>query len=412
MDEQITRAEQNLLLLQTAIPSSEKFYIWCYADDGHCIATSCPAEDRDLLERTFSILGGVEKAIACASSPDDRPSMIGSPIGMQWAIAFETERRRNLFFIMGPVFYAPPAETQIRKILSPYRDSLERGCWATELLRRLPDMPVMPFAIFIRYATMVHNMLTGRQSDVSFLYDPASALEAPRPIAPPRKRDRTKVYLAEQALLGAVRTGDMNYQSALQMSSSLSHGVHIQGREPLQQAKISVIVFTSLVCRAAMEGGLSPEIAYPLGDSYIESVLSSRDSGELSRLSLAMYHDFICRVHHLRSNPALSPAIQKCCDYIELSLTRKIQAADLAALTGYSEYYLTEKFKKETGMPLLLYIRHARIERAKTLLATSELSIAQIAEQLAFSTPNYFIRCFREDTGCSPAQYRKQTKNR
>ena len=161
-----------------------------------------------------------------------------------------------------------------------------------------------------------------------------------------------------------------------------------------------------------MEGGLSPEIAYPLGDSYIEAAENSRDTGELNELTLTMYHDFIYRVHHLHINPDCSPAIQKCCDYIELNLGKKICISDLANLTGYTEYYLTEKFKKETGVPLFLYIRRAKTERAKMLLASTDLSVQQIAEKLAFSTQNYFIRCFREDAGCSPAQYRKDAKSR
>ena len=412
----MTHAEQNLQFLQAAIPSNEKFYLWAYADDGHVIATSCPEAEQDLFHHAFCIFGGVEKALSCAVSRKDRPSLIGSPIGMQWAVTFETARKDNLFFVIGPVFYAPPTKAQLREALRPYRDSIENGSWAVELIRRSSEMPVMPYAIFTRYAVMVHNTLTGRHSEVYDLFDipgaQASVSAIPAASAPPRKRDRTKVYQAEQALLGMVRRGDINYQGALNLSSSLSPGVPVQGRDPLRQAKISIIVFTSLVCRAAMEGGLSPEIAYPLGDSYIEAAENSRDTGELNELTLTMYHDFIYRVHHLHINPDCSPAIQKCCDYIELNLDKKIRISDLANLTGYTEYYLTEKFKKETGVPLFLYIRRAKTERAKMFLASTDLSVQQIAEKLAFSTQNYFTRCFREDVGCSPAQYRKDTKSR
>ena len=209
-------------------------------------------------------------------------------------------------------------------------------------------------------------------------------------------------------MLQMVRNGDINYQGIFQNVVSGSPGVPIRGQDPLRQVKTSIIVFTSLVCRAAMEGGLSPEIAYPLGDSYIQSVEDCRDSGELSALAHTMYHDFIYRVHHLRVNPNYSHAIQKCCDYIELSLDRKIRTEDLAALVGYTEYYLTEKFKKETGQSLSSYIRYAKVERAKVLLENTELSIREVSEQLAFNTVNYFIQSFRDTTGYSPAQYRKR----
>ena len=125
-----------------------------------------------------------------------------------------------------------------------------------------------------------------------------------------------------------------------------------------------------------------------------------------------MYHDFIYRVHHLRTNPDYSHAIQKCCDYIELSLDRRVHTAELAALVGYSEYYLTEKFKKETGQSVSSYIRYAKVERAKLLLESGDLSVREIAEKLAFNTVNYFIQCFRDTTGYTPAQYRKKFKKK
>ena len=133
-----------------------------------------------------------------------------------------------------------------------------------------------------------------------------------------------------------------------------------------------------------------------------------RDSGELSAMAHAMYHDFVYRVHYLRMNSNYSYAVQKCCDYIELSMNRKIRTADLAALVGYTEYYLTEKFRKETGKSISAYVKDAKIERAKLMLAATKDPVAKIAETLAFNTPNYFIQCFREKEGITPAQYRKR----
>ena len=172
--------------------------------------------------------------------------------------------------------------------------------------------------------------------------------------------------------------------------------------------KISVIVFTTLVSRAAMEGGLSPEIAYALGDSYINRAEKSRDPKEIAKLATDMYEDFIRRVHELGIRPDYSLAVRKCCDYLELHFQETISLKELAGLTGYSEYYLTEKFKKETGETINAYIRRKKIERAKILLLTTDLTVSEIAEKLSFCTPNYFIQCFREDTGLTPARFRKE----
>ena len=376
MDPRMTEGEQNLLLLQKLIPREEKLYVWCYNFSGDMSASSCPEEEEMIFDQAFRLLGGLTQALSFAESPEnEKPVIIGSPIGMQWAVTFEPNRNHGLIFVTGPVFYTSPLEKQIRSSFRSLPFSRENRILENELCRLLPDLPVIPYAVFIRYVLMVHNTLTGQQLGLDALVAEGAG-EHRVPDRSAGQHDRTKVYLAEKAL------------------------------------QTSLVVFITIVTRAAMEGGLSPEIAYPLGDSYIQSVEDCNDSGELSALAHAMYHDFIYRVHYLHANPNYSHAIQKCCDYIELSLDRKIKISDLAALVGYSEYYLTEKFRKETGQSLNSYIRTVKVERAKLLLRSTDLTIREISERLAFSTVNFFIKSFRDTTGETPAQYRKEDRHK
>ena len=53
-------------------------------------------------------------------------------------------------------------------------------------------------------------------------------------------------------------------------------------------------------------------------------------------------------------------------------------------------------------------IQAQTVNRARILLETTDLSVLEIAERLAFNTPNYFIQCFRDLEGTSPAKYRKK----
>ena len=320
-------------------------------------------------------------------------------------VTLEEERKTSLIFVIGPVFYAPPDLKKLHTL--PYAAD---ASWIPEVAGLGNGLPVMSHAVFSRYLLMVHNILTGQQLGMEALEPRISAPDGVHD-SPAGTRNRMQIYQAEQALLQMVRDGEINYQKVLQTSISLSPGVPVQGRDPLRQMKTSLTVFITLVSRAAMEGGLSPEIAYSLGDSYIQTVENCRDSGELAAIGPAMYHDFIYRVHHVRSNPNYSHAIQKCCDYIELSLDRRIRTSDMAALVGYTEYYLTEKFRRETGKAISTYIRDARIARAKVILESTQLSVAEVADRLAFNTPNYFIQCFRSVTGCTPAQYRKRFRH-
>ena len=224
----------------------------------------------------------------------------------------------------------------------------KRFSWSKQLCDRINEIPLISYAVFTRYVILVHNALTGEQIGFGDIDRPSDTSGTKAAFSSAGSRNRLAVYQAEQALLQAVRDGNIAYHDALQQSASLSPACRPPVFELLRQVKTSLIVFTTLVTRAAMEGGLSPEIAYPLGDYYIQMTENSHDTGELSVLGNTMLHDFIYRVHHLKGNPNYSHAVQKCCDYIELSLNRKITAAGVAALVGYSEYYLTEKFMVET----------------------------------------------------------------
>lgn len=409
MPEALTRGEQNLYLLQSLIPDRESFYIWCYAAEGRLLGGSCPAGIRETLDLAFRALGGYDKMLGYAAAEENTvPKLIGSSIGLTWAVTLETERKRSLIFVIGPVFHAPADGPGIRNTLLAEAGFGPGKEWVEPFCALIPLLPVMSWAVFARYVMLVHNTLTGQQLGLEALHS-EKAFEGSRQEAVVSRRNRLEIYQSEKAMLEMVRRGDINYFSAFSHSSSLSPGVPVRGRDPLRQMKTSVTVFTTLVTRAAMEGGLSPEIAYPLGDSYIQTAEDCRDSGELSSLANAMYHDFIYRVHQLHANPNYSHAIRKCCDYIELSLDRRIQAKDLAALVGYTEYYLTEKFKSETGLSVSDYVRQAKINRAKTLLLTTSLTVSQVAERLAFSTPNYFIHVFRELEGCTPAVFRQRS---
>lgn len=70
--------------------------------------------------------------------------------------------------------------------------------------------------------------------------------------------------------------------------------------------------------------------------------------------------------------------------------------------------YLNDLVKKETGVTAKKYIINQLMTEARRLLQYSELPVAEIAWQLGFDDPSYFIRLFRNETGISPLAFRKQ----
>ncbi len=89
------------------------------------------------------------------------------------------------------------------------------------------------------------------------------------------------------------------------------------------------------------------------------------------------------------------------------NVTSKLTVGEICERLHYNKSYLFRTFKRDTGSTVIAYFTRLKMEQAKQYLREGELNVAQIAELLAFDTPNYFTKTFRKVTGYSPLQYRK-----
>ena len=93
--------------------------------------------------------------------------------------------------------------------------------------------------------------------------------------------------------------------------------------------------------------------------------------------------------------------------YINDHLDRNLSLAELAALVQMSPYYFASLFKQSMGLAPHQYVTKCRIERAKQLLKTRELTIIEICQQVGFQSQSHFTRVFRRYTATTPKAYRE-----
>ena len=96
-------------------------------------------------------------------------------------------------------------------------------------------------------------------------------------------------------------------------------------------------------------------------------------------------------------------------NYIYQHYDEDLNLEMLAEKVYLSSGYLSFIFKKETGMNLNRYIRVFRMEKAKDLLCSTNMKVAQVSEKVGFAYVSYFCRSFRDYYGSSPESYRKGT---
>ncbi len=101
--------------------------------------------------------------------------------------------------------------------------------------------------------------------------------------------------------------------------------------------------------------------------------------------------------------------IQKVSEYVQ----KNFQNADLEFISkecGLSYSYLSRIFKRVMKKSFTEYVNYIRITEAQRLLASSERSITEIAQDVGFSTASYFIDIFKKQTSTTPLQFRNNLK--
>lgn len=93
--------------------------------------------------------------------------------------------------------------------------------------------------------------------------------------------------------------------------------------------------------------------------------------------------------------------------YLDEHLQEPLSMRDVADYLHMNASYFSVLFKEQTGLTFSEYLTRRRIQRAKELLASTRLSIAEIAEEVGYQTSKYFVKVFRMLESVSPGQYRQ-----
>ena len=95
-------------------------------------------------------------------------------------------------------------------------------------------------------------------------------------------------------------------------------------------------------------------------------------------------------------------------DYIETHLSHDLSVNSICDKFYISRAKLYRLSAENFGMGISDYITYMRIEKAKSLLTSTDISISAVAEEAGYSEQNYFSRIFKKHTGLSPKEYRKK----
>ncbi|MEK6302457.1 MAG: AraC family transcriptional regulator [Acidobacteriota bacterium] len=83
---------------------------------------------------------------------------------------------------------------------------------------------------------------------------------------------------------------------------------------------------------------------------------------------------------------------------------------EIASAAYLSEYHFARLFKEIIGVTPHVYLANLRLERARKLLAETELPISEVASMVGYHSQSHFTKIFKSITGTTPGAYRDSSR--
>lgn len=213
-------------------------------------------------------------------------------------------------------------------------------------------------------------------------------------------------YALEQEICRLIANGDKENSASILAEINAAPRA-LLAPDPVRSLKNSLIASCTFMTRAAISGGVSPDEAFTLSDSFIQRMEACTAIEQLLPFEGEMIRVFTARVNQL-CNAKYSQTVRQVMSYIENHLSEPMCLDEIAEHVYVNPHYLCGLFKKETGEPLFSYIQRKRVEESRSFIRYSNSSIAEIAVFYQFCSQSHFGKAFKKYTRITPGAYRDQ----
>lgn len=318
----------------------------------------------------------------------------------------------DLSILFGPAPLYPCSSSSCMRILQTMDQPEDR---LNELLHWIHMIPVYDS---VRFQKMLHFLdfaINGvSEMRIQYIDDP-SENPAPRPEADistthhfTEHVDVIQETILEHQMLSLVESGNI-----LELQKSIHTLYHWSAQPDIHTLNADrylrniFIGSNSMVCRAAIRGGLSASVALDLSDRFIAQIESCKNYDEILMFLSQMFITYTKAVAEAKLPESDSPIVRRIMRNIRDHIYEPLSPTDIALNLHMDLSYLCHHFKEQTGQTISSCINEIKITESKRLIRTTDLSLAQIAMQMGYSSQNYFHRVFKKVTGMTPKAYAK-----
>lgn len=208
----------------------------------------------------------------------------------------------------------------------------------------------------------------------------------------------------ERELIRRVAAADQ--EGAAKLLNEILGAVFFDNSYDFDAVRARTLELMVLLSRAALEGGAEADEVFGLNHQHLKEIDGIRSLDALSHWLSRILRRFTDCVFVLKDVKHVD-VLQKSVRFIRSRYHEKLSLDEVSSAVGLSSSYFCRIFKEEMGMPFTRYLNQVRIERAKDLLASTSIELADIASLAGFEDQSYFNRVFKRITGTSPGRYRE-----
>lgn len=214
------------------------------------------------------------------------------------------------------------------------------------------------------------------------------------------KQDLPELQQAKREWIIAISTGDAG--RCCRAVDGLLNELFVCHNDEIA-IKSYFIVLLSEISQYSIQLGLDAAAVSSQLVSLVGTVTSANTTAEISTIVKRYLANLSETLHRL---DAADHAMNIARAYMEQYYKNDLTLQELSKLCGYSPSHFSRCFKEHYGVNFVQYLTQIRIEKAKTLLAETELTIAEITEKIGFQSASYFSNTFKKITGLAPNQFR------
>ena len=217
-----------------------------------------------------------------------------------------------------------------------------------------------------------------------------------------------KIFDKQDEIIQKVILGDKT--GAREILNEFLGSIFFESGMNFEILKVRIIELVVIISRAAIETGVEAKELLGLNYSYLTDLNKVTDIEELLHKLTEILENFINKVS-LTKEKKRKTKIHKMREYINHNFTREVSAGNVAKSAGLSVGRALHLFKEETGRPLSNYITKMRIDYGKYLLLNTDISIADLANEVGFYDQSHFTKNFKKFERITPSRFRLKYKS-